>query len=332
MSLRRFAPLALASAVLGCQADIPNQAPPNTIVFATSFPSCSDATQTFPPPFPNDLALRALTAPTPPQCTPVAPLPSLTLLAFLGNAVAAKGFPPAGVPNPAPPPVLVPAIAIHFREVQVSSDPSCGPNFLPLPATTVGAPDLDVTTVTASTLAVVRYDTATPTQVPFTVVGYDKTTGILTVVNGQGATTGSPWETSRIGGRYVVAVRGGANGVKTKSGQVIAAQNATFLISQGKDLTKFENQSILRACITDPNDPMQAAVLSATVNQLTQLQSFYANPIYWTVPPGTTVWTPVPPGTPGFPTLPTSPFAAVDTVFPHSEIATIQTFAIAPTP
>lgn len=342
MSLRRFAPLALASAVLGCQADIPNQAPPSTLVYAISFPSCSDATQALSAPSPNDLALRAVTTPpTPPQCAGQA-TPSPAQILALQSFALAGGFPrAAGATTPLP-------ITIQFVEVQTSADPQCGPNFLPAPPTpaAIPFPDLDPASVTATTLALVRYDTTSAQQVPFAVAGYDRTTGVLTIVNATGGVPGAPWDA---GGRYVVALRGGANGVKTKTGQPIAAQNATFLLAQDKDLTQFENQAILRACVTNPNDPVQAGVVQATVNQLVTLQSLYRgqpiatdttnplHPIFWTrVPPapaaGPVVWTPVPSGTNGTPLLPRSPFAAVDIVFPHAEIATIQTFVIAPTP
>ena len=126
MSLHRFAPLALA--LFGCQADIPNQSPPSTIVFAISFPSCSDGSQVLPAPSPNDLALRAFTAPTAPQCTPLPPSPTAQQIAILQASVAGKGF-PSQLLNPAPPPTTLPLplplpIAIQLLETAVSTNPS----------------------------------------------------------------------------------------------------------------------------------------------------------------------------------------------------------------
>src|SRR3989304_5175034 len=101
MAIRRFAPLALALAVLGCQADIPNQSPPSTIVFAITVPSATDATQAggtppLAPPGPNDLTLQAA------SCTPASralwgcalppPIPQPTL-GDLQALVAAGGYP-----------------------------------------------------------------------------------------------------------------------------------------------------------------------------------------------------------------------------------------------
>jgi len=325
MAIRRFAPLALALAVLGCQADIPNQSPPSTIVFAITVPSATDATQAvgtqvLAPPGPNDLTLQAA------SCTPASqalsgcalppPIPQPTL-GDLQALVAAGGYPAlvsATVPFP---------ITIQFIEKAVTSSPSCVPAANATPA----FPDIDPTTVTPSTLALVRYDTGTPVQVPFTVASYVATTGVITVIPTAGWAHPAP-----LGGRYVAALRSGSTGVKTSTGQpvVIAAQTSAFLVSQGKDLTKAENQGLLRTCLQDP-------VLTATAAQLEALRQVYSTPRFWTNVvsppfPATLGWTPVPPSSLPSPlpvTLP-SAFAALDSVFPHGEIATIQTFVIAP--
>jgi hypothetical protein len=327
MEIRRFAPLALALAVLGCQADIPNQAPPSTIVFAITVPSATDATQAvgtqpLSPPGPNDLTLQAAT------CTPASqalsgcalppPIPQPTLGALQAFATA------GGYPALAPPANAVPfPITIQFIEKAVTSSPSC----VPAANATPPFPDIDPTTVTASTLALVRYDTGTPTQVPFTVASYDPATGVLTVIPTAGWDHPAP-----LGGRYVAALRSGSTGVKTSTGQpvVIAAQTSAFLISQDEDLTKAESQGFLETCLQEP-------VLTRTAAQLEALRQVYSTPRFWTNVvsppfPATLGWTPVPPSSLPSPlpvTLP-SAFAALDTVFPHREIATIQTFVIAP--
>jgi hypothetical protein len=291
MSLHRFAVPALTLAALACQSSIPNQAPPDTVAFAVSFPDTSDGTQSFQPPVPNDLVLQAATA-TPP------PAVSAAQLALLNAFRTAGGF-----PNDQ-------EVPIQIQFFAVKTDPKGG---TPTPT---AFPDIDTTTVTTTTLAVLRLDTGTPTPVDFEVAptDYSATTGVLTIHKKVDPATGARWwSTGKDSGRYVVALRGGTKGVKTKSGQVIAPQTPALLISQDKDLTKAENQGILAT----QADPVAAGKRLEGVRQL------YATPQTWQ---NTTAgWNP-PPGAGG----PISAFAAVDTVFPHAEIASIQTFVVDP--
>lgn len=291
MSLRRFAVSSLAFAVLACQASIPNQSPPQTIAFAVSFPDTSDGTQAFQPPIPNDLVLQAATSTSPPAV-------SAAQLALLRAFSTAGGF-----PNDQEVPIQVQFFAVK--------PDAAGGSPTPAPF-----PDIDTTTITASTLAVVRVDTGTPTPVEFEVApaDYSASTGVLTVHKKVEPATGARWwATGPGGGRYVVALRGGDKGVKAKGGQAIAAQISALLISQDKDLTKAENQGLLA---TQPNPAAAGA-------RLEQIRQLYASPQTWqNTPLG---WNP-PPGAGGS----IAALAAVDVVFPHREIASIQTFVVDP--
>jgi hypothetical protein len=226
-----------------------------------------------------------------------------------------------GYPALAPPANAVPfPITIQLIEKSVSSSPTC----TPAQNATPPFPDIDPATVTPSSFALVRYDTGTPTQVPFTVASYSQATGVLTIVPTAGWDHPAP-----LGGRYVAALRSGSTGVKTSAGApvMIAAQTSAFLISQDSDLTLAENQQLLRTCLSEPT-------LGATAAQLERLRQVYSTSRFWTnvTAPTALGWTPVPPSQLPSPlpvTLP-SAFEAIDAVFPHGEIATIHTFVIAP--
>ncbi len=328
MSLRRIVPLALV--VLACQADIPNQAPPSTVVFAVTVPSATDATQVvgtrpLSPPFPNDLLLQSATCNATAQALTGCTLPVPASLAPLAPLATLGGFPDTGAALglPLPPTTPLP-IRIQLIEKATTGDPSCAPAANATPA----FPDIDPASITAENFALVRYDTGTLTPVPFVVppgtAGYDPATGVLTILPAQ------PWaHPAPLGGRYVAALRSGNHGIKTSAGQpvVLAAQTSAYLISQGKDLTKAENQGLLRSCLRDP-------VLTATAVQLERLRQVYSTSRFWTnvTAPVAVGWQPVDPAQLPAPlpiALPAA-FDAIDAVFPHAEIATIQTFVVHP--
>jgi hypothetical protein len=299
MSPRRTVPVAVVTAALAaaaCQPSISNQSPPATVAFAVSLPDASDGTQSFQPPVPNDLILQAAATP---GATPTALATSAAQFALL-NAFATGG----GWPNDQEVPVQIQFIALK-------SDPKGGaPTAAPFP-------DLDTTSITASTLAIVRYDGGTPTAVDFEVApaDYDAAKGVLTVHKKVDPATGSrAWATGPGGGRYVVALRGGSQGVKTKAGDPIAAQTAALLVSQDKDLTQPENQGLLAT----QADPVAAARRLETIRQL------YAKPVAWTFASGAG-WVPAP-ATGNQP----SALSAIDKVFPHKELASLQTFVVDP--
>jgi hypothetical protein len=108
---------------------------------------------------------------------------------------------------------------------------------------------------------------------------------------------------------------------------MIAAQTSAFLVSQDRELTRAENQQLLRTCLPE-------ATVSATATQLEALRQVYSTTRFWTnvTAPTALGWTPVPPSSlpSPLPVVLPSAFEAIDAVFPHGEIATIQTFVIAP--
>src|SRR5438132_124676 len=106
--------------------------------------------------------------------------------------------------------------------------------------------------------------------------------------------TGSPTRTWDPGVHYVAAIRGGLNGVTVDSGQQIFPQPAMYIIEQGKDLTKPENQGLI------PGN--SAAEKAAAAAQLDALRRNYE----------------------------AGPFPVISAAFPKAEIATLTTFQIAP--
>src|SRR5712692_8344384 len=79
--------------------------------------------------------------------------------------------------------------------------------------------------------------------------------------------TGAKTRTWDPGVQYVAAIRGGPNGVTANGGQPIYPQPAMYIIEQGKDLTKPENQGLI------PGDT--AAQRQATALQLEALRNKY---------------------------------------------------------
>src|SRR5713101_385049 len=106
--------------------------------------------------------------------------------------------------------------------------------------------------------------------------------------------TGARTRTWDPGVQYVAAIRGGPNGVTVNGGQPIYPQPAMFIIEQGKDLTKPENQGLI------PGDT--AAQKAATAAQLDVLRKQYE----------------------------AGPFPVISAMFPKTDIATLTTFQIAP--
>ena len=93
---------------------------------------------------------------------------------------------------------------------------------------------------------------------------------------------------------YVVAVRGGVNGVKvTGSTQGLSPSPAMFLLLQGQNLNRPENQTLIPG-----NTVAEKKANAALLEQLRKQYQF--------------------------------PLAVIDGVFPHTELAVMSTFAIAP--
>ena len=194
------------------------------------------------------------------------------------------------------------AITIPFRTSRRNADGTYSPG--PAPAS------LDLTTVNGSTVAVVKVAPGAAERIPVEVGGYAN--GTL-----RSARSRRPTEAGA-GHRAATRLRGGANGVKASDGREIGAEQAIALVAQNVDLTNRENQP-------------PGGLPAAQVAQLSQLQGFFARPldlngVETPTPAGNVVlWQP---GAPGAGQL--SALAAVDTVFPHQELASIQTFETQP--
>ncbi|HET9751979.1 MAG TPA: hypothetical protein VFP52_03420, partial [Myxococcales bacterium] len=226
-------------------------------------------------PLPNDLALA--------QIPPTLPAAQQDLL----KAFVAQG----GFPNDQEVPVT-----IAFQTTTVAQDGT----------TTNAAPDLDLSSINPATLVVFLKTAQGAGTVPLDPVqpaDYLKLPdrGSLTLHH-KGR---QPWPS----GQYVLALRGGANGVKDAAGNPVVASPTFFLIAQGEKLDTEQNLALLRA---------QTGSVAAAKAAAAQLQAIIDN--YRgnaaTVPP-----TPPAPG---------SAFAAVDQVFPHQQAAVMTTFAVAP--
>jgi dienelactone hydrolase len=228
-------------------------------------------------PTPNDLALQA---------TPT--LPAGAQKDLLQAFVNGGGF-----PSDQEVAVTVPFRSMAWNESTRAYEPAA-------------VPDLDLATVTPSTAVVLKVDGGAAAVVDTEAGGFAN--GKLTLRKKADATGSRRWAP----GRYVIAVRGGANGVKTTaaSGALpVAPDQAIALILENKDLTNKENQP-------------PGGLPTALVTQLETLRSLYWNPITWG--PRSGLWAPAPSASvvPAFP--------AVDAAFPHAEVAALATFGVAP--
>lgn len=270
MTPRRYA-VALLVLFAACK-QVNQEAPAQTLVFAT-FDSVNGIIPT-----PNDLAL---------QQTPL--LPSSAQKELLQAFVTAGGFPWDQEVS----------ISIPFRAVTFDAATNT--------YATAASPAINPATATTSTVALLQLAGGVATPVTFTAEVDAAKPGLLTIRRAADPTTGSRRWTP--GARYVLAVRGGTNGVKTASGLPVNADQAIALVLPNKDMTLPENQ---------PPGGLDAA----TAGALNSLRSALWNPLNWSTVSG--FWTP------GVDTSILPAFTAVDTVFPHAEVAAIATFEIAP--
>ncbi|HEY6033278.1 MAG TPA: hypothetical protein VIV58_03435, partial [Kofleriaceae bacterium] len=130
--------------------------------------------------------------------------------------------------------------------------------------TTNTAPDLDLTSFTPDKFFVYGVSGGARGEAalePLTAASYVKGTakGTLTIHHKDF----QPWA----GGAYVVVVRGGPDGVKTKDGSPIYASQVFSLIEQGQDMTDPKNLGLLKA----QYGTQQALVLGAQLNQVINL-------------------------------------------------------------
>jgi hypothetical protein len=207
MSLRRIAALSLAL-VAACAKDVKPE-PSTAFVDYSVFDPATSAI-----PLPNDLVLAA--APGLPDSAQ-----KELLLAF-----AAQG----GFPND----IEVP-ITIDFTRTPVGPGAST-------------APTLDLATVNPATVVLLEL-----TALGAKPASYDTSAGAITQAQSGTKTTlrlrapraadGSRnWKP---GAHYAVAVRGGADGVKTADGSPVHAMPAMYLLLAGKNLAEPANQSLL---------------------------------------------------------------------------------------
>ncbi|HEX8106781.1 MAG TPA: hypothetical protein VF516_03590 [Kofleriaceae bacterium] len=282
--LRYLSAAALALAICACEPSLPQTTPTPTVT-AIFDPTAAQI------PLPNDLAFaapinsvcpppaNALTAPTdPPQCAQ----------AELLKALNPSGVPLAGAfPSDQEVPLTIDfteSTYVNSRVKQV-------------------APDLDLSTITPATLFVIgpagpiALEPPTPDDYvvppPVNMVPADH--GTLSV-HRQGH---QPWPP----GAYVLVLRGGDQGVKTKATADTPAIPVTpspvfDLIEQGKDMTAPENLGLLKA-----QSGGSTADAIAQGQQLNLLIAIYK----------------------------ATAFPAADTVFPHEQLAIASTFHIGPT-
>src|SRR5512133_1936948 len=219
-------------------------------------------------PTPNDLALQA---------TPT--LPAGAQKDLLQTFVDGGGF-----PSDQEVAVTVPFRSMAWNESTRAYEPAA-------------VPDLDLATVTPTTAVVLKVDGAAATVVDTEAAGFAN--GKLTLRKKADASGSRRWAP----GRYVIAVRGGASGVKTTaaSGALpVAPDQPIALILPNKDLTIKENQP-------------PGGLPQASVTLLETLRALYWNPVTWG--PRSGLWAPAPSAS-VVPALP-----AVDAAFPHQEVA-----------
>ncbi len=231
-------------------------------------------------PTPNDLALQAV--PT---------LPAGAQRDLLQSFVDGGGFPSDQEVT----------VSIPFRSIVRNEETGA---YEPAPA-----PAIDLATVTASTATVLKVDG--PVQAIDLDASYAN--GVLTLRKRADASGSRRWAP----GRYVIAVRGGASGVKTTAATgalPVSPDQAVQLVIPNVDMKVKENQ---------PPGGLPAAL----VTQLEGLRAALWQPLDWaavTGPGGFKVWAPRPSATV------TAAFPAVETVFPRAEVAAIATFGVAP--
>lgn len=271
MLLRRFAPVAAAALALACEPSVPHATNPTAVDYAAF-----DVTSATPDiPLPNDLALQ------PSAIQTQNPAQQELLKTFVNPDGSIIGF-----PNDQEVPITVDFV----RETLSTTDGSVTRSSPPLDVTSIKigpGGNLVVLGILASGFGPVAIDT--PAATDYATNGDH---GTLTIHKKPNAAGSRRWDP----GTYIVAVRGGASGIKTSdtvAGGLIYPQPTTFLLLQGQPLTRPENQTLL------PGN--NAAEKAAAAAQLEKLRVGY------------------------LPAL-----AAIDSAFPHLETAVLSTFHIAP--
>ena len=249
--------LALGAA---CEPSIPQTAAPAAVTAAVFDPIAGNI------PLPNDLARLPRPAGSPPF--PAAQQELINLFNTQGGFPSDQEVP----------------VTISLVRTVIAADGT----------TTNQAPTLDPTTVVNGATLVVFLNMPGASGLvaidPITDASYVSAGdhGVLSIHNRNRA----PWAS----GQYVVGLRGGPNGVKTKEGDPIYAATTFFLIAQGQNLETEQNLTLLRA------QTGSEAAARAAAQQLDQIINGYNQ----------------------------GAFQAVNQVFPHEELAAMTTFTIAP--
>jgi pimeloyl-ACP methyl ester carboxylesterase len=313
MSLRLKAPLsalALGALALSACRDVNRQPPKETLAVAAFDPG-QTGVRAANIPLPNDLALQG------------APSQTSVTREVLFSFVNGGGWPGDQT-------ISIPVRSLvrnaDTREYEASPTPPAG---------------IDAASVSKSSVAIVRVSDSPPTVLEPEYLGY-------------GPRAGSPgFNEIRLRpkggltpGRYVVALRGGDRGVKTADGEPLGADTAIMLIAPNVDLTNQENWP--------PGFAEKVAADPTLLPTLEKLRAFYRVPLDWGAPTGDaavkeatcravlsipqavplpeqTCW--IPPVNQQGALVPsegiTAAFDAVDRVFPHAQLASLQAFEIA---
>jgi hypothetical protein len=271
MSLRRKASLTFAAAavVITACAKDVKQTTPAAKIVVAAFSPPSIPT-------PNDLALQAAPG-----------LPDSAQKLILEGMVAAGGFPYDQAPT-----LTVPLKSFTYDAAS---------NTYVLDTT---PPSVNPSTLTTSNVALFRLGSGVATRVSIEPAA-TQTAGsiaLVPVADASGSRRLAP-------GRYVFAVRGGADGPKTSDGLPINPDQAIALTIPNKDLTAPSNQP-------------PGGLTGAQITQLEGVRGALWSPITWSAQGGN--WAPV------VDTSVLPAYAAVDAAFPHTEVASIAAFAIAP--
>jgi hypothetical protein len=233
MLLRRATPLAIALAAIACEPSVPYDPAahnPSSVDYAVFDPTPDPSDQSpADVPLPNDLALQ-------PSAIATQPAAQAEVL----TSFAAQGGWPADQD-----------LSLTFDFVRISIDPNTG-------VVTRSAPPLDVTSINAGNLIILSLSTAgvgvvpydKPVAADYAIVPDDPTKptgnkhGTLTIRKTADTVGLRHWAPAT----YVAAVKGGSGGVKITNPAGAGTVNprpAMYLLTQGVDLTRPENQGLI---------------------------------------------------------------------------------------
>ncbi len=315
MLVRRSVLLALAGtlAAAGCK-DVEQRDPAPVLALAAFDPAVPIL------PLPNDLALQGAVGVEDP-----------TRRAGLFQLIDLGGWPPdlthaAWAPFQG---IAVPVTAQAFDDAEGEYAAAAAPT------------GIDTATIDETTVALVRLSDASPTPIPVAMVQFARPSDaagfmVFRPVGDEGPVA------LLAPGRYVFAVRGGPNGVHAlfdTERVPLDADRPIALVAPNRDLSQAENRPPRPAGVS-PED------FDAQMARLETLRGTFAVGMDWSrveigavclaalgvTPPEGRCWLPPIPAPPLSQPLPTpgmtAAFAGVDLVFPHEEIASIQTFEV----